>query len=166
MRNPTKGFVHEEVNSLEVEWYTPPFIFQKLNTIFDMDVCSAGSGKDYVPSFKKFTKQDDGLSQQWDGLVWCNPPYGTQTGAWLKKMKEHNNGIALVFARTGTKWWHETVTSASLVCFISGRLKFIDGNTGQPGGSAGADSVLIAWGQQAKELLLNSGLGLFATVVQ
>ncbi|NCZ55809.1 MAG: hypothetical protein EBY86_04055, partial [Acidimicrobiia bacterium] len=32
---------------------------------------------------------------------------------------------ALVFARTGTKWWHETVTSASLVCFISGRLKFI-----------------------------------------
>ena len=57
MRNPTKGFVHEEVNSLEVEWYTPPFIFQKLNTIFDMDVCSAGLGKDYVPSFKKFTME-------------------------------------------------------------------------------------------------------------
>jgi len=32
-----------------------------------------------------------------------NPPYGNRTKQWMKKMAEHDNGIALIFARTETR---------------------------------------------------------------
>ena len=75
-------------------------------------------------------------------------------------MKEHNNGIALVFARTGTRWWHDTTPSATTICFIKGRLQFVNGTTGKTGASAGADSVLIAWGTQASHAIKASNLGI------
>lgn len=160
------GFVHEPSNSETVEWYTPPRIFDALAFTFDIDVCSAGLGKDHVPALKRFTKQDDGLSQNWHGTVWCNPPYGKYTAQWMKRMQEHDNGIALIFARTGTKWWHNHVPSTSLICFISGRLRFINGNTGTLGSSAGADSVLLAWGARAADIVQKSNLGLCVKTIK
>jgi hypothetical protein len=160
-----EGFVHEPSNSEQVEWYTPPHIFVSLGVTFDIDVCSAGKGKDHVPANIRYTKTEDGLVQPWQGMVWCNPPYGKYTAAWMKRMKEHNNGIALIFARTGTKWWHNYVPSTSLICFISGRLSFVNGITGKLGSSAGADSVLLAWGSEAAQILDKSKLGLCVKTV-
>ena len=155
-----QGFTHEPRHSEQIEWYTPPHIFQAIGLTFDIDVCSAGLGNDHVPASARFTKEDNGLVQPWHGLVWCNPPYGKYTAQWMNRMKEHNNGIALVFARTGTRWWHQSTPSATTICFIKGRLQFINGTTGKTGASAGADSVLIAWGTKASESLKASGLGI------
>ena len=80
-------------------------------------------------------------------------------------MAKHDDGIALVFARTGTKWWHEVVPTTNVVCFISGRLRFINGNDGRMGSSAGSDSVLLAWGERATEAVLASKIGLCAKVI-
>jgi len=81
-------------------------------------------------------------------------------------MAKHDDGIALVFARTGTKWWHEIVPTTSVVCFIAGRLRFINGNDGRMGSSAGSDSVLLAWGRVATEVVLTSKIGLCAMTVK
>lgn len=71
-------------------------------------------------------------------------------------MAEHNHGIALTFARTETRMFFESVwTHAKAVLFIKGRLSFCD-ITGKAGGSAGAPSMLIAYGEHAKGRLQNA----------
>lgn len=32
-----------------------------------------------------FSPELDGLSQDWTGVCWCNPPYGSQIGTWVRK---------------------------------------------------------------------------------
>jgi hypothetical protein len=137
------------------EWITPPHVFEPLQP-FDLDVCQP-----IVPPFqiapKGFNINDDGLSQPWHGFVWCNPPYGTQTAIWLKKMAEHNNGIALIFARTDTRMFHDYVFKADAILFIKGRLSFLDVK-GVKSGTAGAPSCLVAYGAEAVERLRNSNI--------
>lgn len=137
------------------EWLTPPYIFKALQP-FDLDPCEPIKPPWHIAT-KGYNKLDNGLSQIWDGFVWCNPPYGKETGKWLKRMKEHNNGIALIFSRTDTRNFHEYVFNADALLFIKGRLKFYT-VSGQEGGSAGAASVLVAYGPTAIDRLKNSGL--------
>lgn len=155
----TKGFTHESsANSISVEWYTPPCIFEALDTIFDLDPCAAPH-HDYVPAYEKYVLPVDGLTQEWSGTVWLNPPYGKQTTVWIDKLIQHNDGIALVFARTDTKWFQKAMLTASVVCFISQRVKFINGLTGKSDGTPGSGSVLIGWGQKAYKTIIESNLG-------
>ena len=90
------------------------------------------------------------------GLVWCNPPYGQQTVYWLERMSIHNNGIALIFARTETKMFFKYVWPiAKSLFFINGRLHFhyVDGSKSKF--NSGAPSVLIAYGDEADNRLRN-----------
>jgi len=127
------------------EWLTPPWIIKDLGP-FDLDVCSPlnrpwDTARDY------FTKENDGLVQKWFGRVWCNPPYGKETYKWLKKCAEHGNSIALTFARTDTKGFHDEVFGKACgLFFIKGRLKFFGVDGKEAGNNAGAPSVLIAYG--------------------
>jgi hypothetical protein len=78
------------------EWFTPKWIIDKLG-YFDLDPCSSDVRPfDIAPRW--FTKEDNGLSKEWTGIVFVNPPYVPETKLWLKKLKEYKNGIALVFA--------------------------------------------------------------------
>ncbi|GMA25838.1 hypothetical protein GCM10025864_35970 [Luteimicrobium album] len=88
-----------------------------------------------------------------------NPPYGLETGAWMRKIAEHGDGIALVFARPDTKWFQEHGATADVTCFVSGRIKFFRGNTNDRAGTPGAGSMLLAWGPKASAALLSAGLG-------
>ena len=84
-----KGFTHDNADNKSVEWYTPPWIFEELGLVFDLDPCAPLFGVPWIPA-KKYYSIDD--------LVWLNPPYGKFTGAWLEKMHNHRNGIAFFFA--------------------------------------------------------------------
>ena len=135
------------------EWLTPKHIIDALGP-FDLDPC-APVVRPWPTAAKHYTIQDDGLKQTWSGFVWCNPPYGRQTGVWLKRMAEHNNGIALTFARTETRMFFDTVwREASALLFLKGRLSFVDTSGKAADNSAGAPSVLIAYGKNAKMRLL------------
>ncbi len=91
--------------------------------------------------------------------VWCNPPYGKKTHLWLRKCAEHGNAIALVFARTETKMFFDHVwNSANAICFIEKRIQFYTVD-GIKKGSAGAPSVLIAYGKNNIQPLIDSKLG-------
>lgn len=162
-----KGFAHERnMDTLpdgeENEWYTPKYIFDAIGLEFDMDPCSPGEGFTFVPAKKHLTIVDDGLTSDWDGTVFMNPPYGKHTKDWMKKLVEHGNGIALVFSRTDVAWFQDSVPSASLVCFISSRIKFYKGGIKEDCivGTPGAGSVLIAYGEKSAEALKKSGLGI------
>lgn len=155
----TKGFTHESARNESMEWYTPAWVFERLCLEFDLDPCHPKRLLSWVPAATAYTKDDDGLIQPWFGRVWLNPPYGPETTKWLAKMHEHRNGIALVFARTDTKWFHDYVAKADAICLMEGRVRFVDAK-GKPGGSPGAGSMLVAWGDDCVEAVERGGFGL------
>jgi hypothetical protein len=110
----------------------------------------------------------DGLAHEWEGRVWMNPPYGNETGKWLKKLADHGRGTALIFARTETKMFFDHVWNrASGLLFLRGRLTFYH-VTGQPAdNNGGAPSVLIAYGAEDAWILRHCNLdGKFVSLTE
>lgn len=148
---------HHRTIGRTVEWLTPPEILRALGA-FDLDPCSP-VGRPWDTAARHYTIEDDGLSKPWTGRVWLNPPYGPQTGRWLRRLSRHDDGIALVFARTETEMFHRWGWDvASAMFFLRGRIRFhsIDGR--QSAGNAGGPSVLIAYGPGNASALAASGL--------
>jgi len=142
----------------KAEWLTPPYVVEALGE-FDLDPCAPEEHKaPWSLAAHNFSVADDGLHQRWEGRVWCNPPYGRETFKWLSKLSRHGNGIALIFARTETKGFHEVVfKQADAVFFFEGRLKFyhVDGTQGD---SANAPSCLVAYGRPNVDSIEHSNL--------
>lgn len=104
-----------------------------------------------APSY--YTREDDGLTQPWTGLVWCNPPY-SDCGAWVRKAwsewhgsdtrvpDDHGRQLArdaapyrilmlLPANRVEQAWWQDHVEpyrdrpgSPLRVEFLRGRMRF------------------------------------------
>ena len=87
-----QGFAHESQNNVSVDWYTPPWIFERMGIEFDLDPCQPINSIEWIPAKNRYTIEDDGLECEWFGRVWLNPPYGKQTPDWLSKMDVHRNG--------------------------------------------------------------------------
>lgn len=111
-----------------VEWETPQDFFDKLNEEFHftLDPCCTDEN---AKCEKHYTREQDGLSQDWTGeTVYCNPPYGREMPKWIKKCYEHfimgGTAVMLIPARTDTKAFHEYVYGKAEIRFIRGRLKF------------------------------------------
>lgn len=105
-------------------WATPQDFFDKLNKEFhfETDVCA-------LPENAKcahyYTPEQDGLAQEWEGICWCNPPYGREIGKWVKKASEANATVVMLLpARTDTRWFHDYIYNKAEIRFIKGRLKF------------------------------------------
>ena len=61
------------------ERFTPRWVFDALGEIFDLDPASPVGLDTFVPAKRRYTAEDDGLSQPWEGFVWCNPPFSNAT---------------------------------------------------------------------------------------
>jgi hypothetical protein len=141
---------HQSARMIKDEWLTPPEIVQALGP-FDLDPCSP-INRPWATADKHYTVADDGLQQPWSGRVWLNPPYGREAAEWLRKLGEHGNGIALIFARTETEMFFERVWSkADALLFFRGRLYFHHVSGERAAANAGAPSVLIAFGDNNVE---------------
>lgn len=156
---------HHATRGLSAEWYTPPAIFEALGMTFDLDPCAPPGGVPWVPAARSLSVDDDGLSQPWEGRVWLNPPYGPSTASWVRRLAAHGDGIALVFARTDTAWFHETAPAAAALCFVAGRLTFVPAtpemrSDARTNFNSGAPSLLMAFGQECAEAVAASGLGM------
>jgi len=120
--------MHRDVyaSSETCEWETPQEFFDKLNAEyhFTLDVCGTPAN---AKCEQYFTKEQNGLSKDWTGVCWMNPPYGREIGQWMKKAYESaQNGatvVCLVPARVDTAWWHDYAMHGD-VTFVRGRLKF------------------------------------------
>lgn len=148
---------HQSAAMKNDEWLTPPGIIKALGD-FDLDPC-APAVRPWNTAGIHYSKEDDGLSLDWAGRVWCNPPYGLLAAKWLHKLAEHGNGIALIFARTETTMFVEQVwDKADAVLFIYGRLYFYDILGNRAAANSGAPSVLIAYGKKNAEILKNCSI--------
>lgn len=129
------------------EWLTPREILSALGP-FDLDPC-APITRPWSMARKHYTIEDNGLSKPWDGRVWLNPPYGPLTGMWLERLADHGNGVALIFARTETVFFHRQVWDrADDLFFLEGRLHFCWPDGTRAKFNAGAPSVLVAYGRE------------------
>lgn len=158
---------HENQGNGRNEWLTPPQIIKALGA-FDLDpavpCAMAHEGKPWRTARKLFCKCNDGLSKAWIGRVWLNPPYGGDTELWLERLAAYGNGIALVFARTETRWFKRVVwDKADALMFLHRRISFYlpDGSTGGRRGGTGsatAASVLVAYGDSNVDALRDAEL--------
>ena len=115
--------------SERLDWQTPVAVYKKLNAEFHFDC-------DPCPPNNLF----NGLSMEWGGSNFVNPPYGREIPGWIDKaIEEHRKGksiVLLVPSRTDTKWWHRLMDEAPEIRFIRGRLKFDDQKSNAPFPSA------------------------------
>ena len=103
--------------------FTPPEIFEALNVQFDMDVCAPVDGVPWIPANRFIGEEEDGLSIDWSGVVWLNPPYSNPT-PWINKWLDHKNGICLV-PFTRSKWFIKLWDSDAAAVAANSDIKFI-----------------------------------------
>jgi hypothetical protein len=175
-----KGFTHESTYNESKEWYTPEYIFDALALSFDLDPCSPGADiVCWIPAFRHYTIKENGLLSPWFGRVFMNPPYGSDTPKWFRKLALHGNGIGLVFCRSDTAWFHEYIPMADAICFIKGRVQFVPAEKDginypklyysgkyKPNSGCGAASMLVAFGKENAKALFNCGLGFTLPVIK
>lgn len=157
----TKGIGgHHATEGRTDSWITPKNILSALGE-FDLDPCAAPN-QPWPTARHQFTEVQDGLKQNWElyGRTWLNPPYNRYLiSKFMQRMAEHNNGVALIFARTETEFWHKWIFPyCDSILFMEGRVHFYD-EQGQRGKfNSGAPSVLIGYGDKNTESIGDSGI--------
>lgn len=132
-------------------WLTPLEIVKDLGE-FDLDPCGFLG---HITAKKIIALPEDGLSSEWTGRVWLNPPYGKYQQVWLDKMKDHGNGIALIFARLETNWIQKYLNGGFFQ--IQGRIKFLNDRK-EVQTTAGVGSILIPFGRKNIGSILQSDI--------
>jgi phage N-6-adenine-methyltransferase len=117
------------------EWYTPSEYIELARAVMgsiDTDPASSAIANETVRANQFFTVTDDGLSREWSGSVWLNPPYGKSTierfcNAVADKYEsgEITQACVLVNNATETSWFQRLASCASAMCFPRGRIQFI-----------------------------------------
>lgn len=140
------------------EWYTPKWLIDTLGP-FDLDPCSAINPLFEIAK-ETYNQDQDGLSKEWDKdkVVWLNPPYSSKLiKEFVKKLAEHNNGIAILVNRTDNLLFQEVIfPKAKSMIFMRHRVKFVN----QEGISRSPmfGSCLIAFGDECDRRLKESGI--------
>lgn len=108
-------------SSLRMDWRTPKAVYQVLDSEFQFD---------HDPCPANWDGKVDGLTSDWGGTNYVNPPYGRELPKWVEKgYREWRKGKTVVFlipSRTDTRWWHDYCMKATEIRYIKGRLKFDD----------------------------------------
>ncbi len=129
----------------ETEWFTPPEYIEAACLVMggiDLDPASCEEAKQIVRADTFYSSQDDGLAQRWFGRVWLNPPYSQPLIVQFadKLVASFNAGdvkqaCVLVNNATETAWFQLMLKASSAICFIRGRVRFLNAegeNTGAP----------------------------------
>jgi hypothetical protein len=98
--------------------YTPRWIFDAMALRFDLDVAAPPGGPWHVPCERYYTAEDDGLSQPWDGLVWCNPPYSNFL-PWAERFANTPRAVIMGFALPRCKWFKVAMDASEAVSLIT-----------------------------------------------
>jgi phage N-6-adenine-methyltransferase len=154
------------------EWYTPAEVIDAARQVMggiDLDPASNVVAQKVIKATRYLTKEDDGLSQEWGGHVWLNPPFsGTLAAAFVRKLiAEIDAGRvteAIVLQNNScadTSWFHELAPRCAL-CFTRGRIKFYQADGNRPDANR-YGQVLIYYGPDVD--LFADVFGAFGLVV-
>lgn len=118
------------------EWYTPAEYIEAARGLMgsiDLDPASSPQAQRVVMAGKYYTRDDDGLAQEWAGNIWMNPPYNMPLIEQFidKVIEAYRDGavtsaVVLTNNSTDTGWFHKLIEYP--VCFTRGRIKFWNGN--------------------------------------
>lgn len=118
----------------ENEWYTPPEYLNAARKVLgsiDLDPASSDKAQETVEAAEYFTPEIDGLTQEWHGRIWLNPPYAQPHIAnFVSKLVQEisigntTSAIMLTHNYTDTAWFHEAAGMCDAICFTRGRVKF------------------------------------------
>jgi hypothetical protein len=148
------------------EYYSPADAIEGARRVLggiDLDPASCDEANAVVKAKRYFTRKQNGLTKEWRGLVWCNPPYvggrdGGGAGDFVAKLveayrsKRVPGAILLLGAHHVTLPWFEPLLNHTL-CFSHGRLKFR-----APGGKeilTRNGSVLVCLGLKYRDAFFN-----------
>ena len=131
---------------------TPLWIINAIGE-FDLDPCGFIG---HNTAKKLICLPKNGLTENWNGRIWLNPPYSNPK-PFLERMVEHNNGVALVLASVETEWFFNLIwNKASGIFFLKGRPKFLRKDKSEV--QLMRSTVLVSYGENCKELLKNCKL--------
>jgi phage N-6-adenine-methyltransferase len=130
----TKGKAHVSYNSGENEWYTPLKFIKSARLVMGsitLDPASSNEANEIVKAETIYTKEDDGLTKSWFGNVWLNPPYSQPlishfSNKLIDELSNINQACVLTNNATETEWYQRMLERCDAVCFIKGRIKFLD----------------------------------------
>ena len=120
----------------ENEWHTPEKYIEAARKVLgeiDLDPASSDIAQDSQGQIL-FTAEQNGLNKEWRGKVWLNPPDAQPLGIWrsIEKLVDElvsgkvTEAILLTHNYSDTAWWHKAESIAELICFVRGRIKFVD----------------------------------------
>lgn len=119
----------------ETVYITPDHILDCVRNYYDgIILCDPATEPSNPTKAEVFwTKEDDGLAQEWPSQIFINPPYGKVIQSWTKKIKEEaDQGKTIIAlmpcgARFSTRYWQNDILSPNLdtICFVKGRVKFL-----------------------------------------
>jgi len=117
---------------------------------FDIDP-AAGCEPEQIAT-TTYTKEDDGLQQEWNGNVWLNPPFSEKLAFYRKAVNEYQCGnadviVALSPSDTSTEWFQRWFSQADVLCFLEGRDWYMKG------GSPSFNTVVGVFGECSDELV-------------
>lgn len=125
---------HVGNNSGNSEWYTPQEFVdaaREVMGVIHIDPCSCKAANSVVRAETFYDESDNGLSKEWYGSVFINPPYGDGTvnefaAKLLAELAAGRTVQAIFLANncTETKWFQSLISQASAVCFPQGRICF------------------------------------------
>lgn len=146
---------HQATIGKSQTYITPRFIIDALGPL-DLDPCAAWP-RPWDCAQVNWSRA--GLDCAWFGSVWLNPPFDRRgVGAWIDRLAEHGNGMALLHARTETAWFRPVWKRAEALLFLYERVTFHDQAGALYGANSGAPVVLCAFGPDMGQRLADSGL--------
>jgi phage N-6-adenine-methyltransferase len=110
------------------DWCTPQTLFDRLDYEFQFGIDIAASESN-TKCQSYYDESDDAFKFPWEGVCWCNPPYGRGIERWVEKAYHDSQELGstivmLLPAATDTNWWHDYCMKAE-VRFIRGRVPFV-----------------------------------------
>ena len=143
---------HVSYSTGENEWDTPLEFIQAARQAMgsiDVDPASNEQANKRIQADKYYTIKDSGLDKAWRGNIWMNPPYSqpliTQFCNLLVekyKNKEIKQACVLVNNATETNFFQNMLSTCIAICFIRGRVKFIDKEGYSSGAPLQGQSIL------------------------
>ena len=132
MREAVKN--HRAIGTGENEWYTPAEYVELAREVMggiDLDPASCAQANEVVGAATFYTKEDDGLSKDWAGRLWLNPPYSRDLmPAFVEKLRTSfmdgavDQAVLVSHNNTDTAWFHTLAGVASAICFPKKRIRF------------------------------------------
>lgn len=142
------------LQATDIEWWTPPQYANLARNVMngiDLDPASCAEANKHIRAGRFFDRDKDGLTKEWHGRIWLNPPYGRQARLFIEQLiaewhsQRVKQAVVLLNCNSIETRWFDPLRKFPL-CFPKGRIHFISPNT--PTRSATHGSVFVYLGNR------------------